>query len=179
MKVAQVLPDPNSPHQHVGSHVVTDTHVCPQICMYDIAGPLFFGAVQSFENSIMKTIHYKPKVLLLRMGQVPFMDTTGEVYLKNIVRDFQGQGGIVLISEIARQPKELLRKTGLYDIIGEEHLFEHTGEAIEYALRHIDSTRCLGCHYNVFRECQELSCHETFQQNDLGIVWGDNEMQRS
>ena len=69
--------------------MVNKAHDCPQIGIYTIEGPLFFGAAQTFEQNILATIHYKPKVLILRMGKVPFIDTTGESYFRNIVQHFK------------------------------------------------------------------------------------------
>lgn len=152
----KALPNPNTKQAKVDSRVVTESHDCPQISIYNVEGPLFFGAAQSFEQQIMKSIHYKPKVLLLRLGKVPFMDTTGEARLESIVKDFS-KHGIVLVSGIKSQPKSVLIKTGLYELIGEDHFFEHTGDAINYALTQINHNKCLGCRHFAFKECQALS----------------------
>ncbi|MFJ7677843.1 SulP family inorganic anion transporter [Peribacillus sp. NPDC097198] len=152
----KVLPNPNNKHQQVDSRVVTSTHDCPQISIYNVEGPLFFGAAQTFEQSIIGTTHSKPKVLLLRMGQVPLLDTTGESYLSNIVHHFS-KHGLVLISGIKPQPKTLLIKTGLYEVIGKDHFFDHTGVAIDYALEQLNRNKCLGCKHFAFRECSALS----------------------
>ena len=61
------------------------------------------------------------------------MDVNGEAHLSSVVKDFS-KHGLVLISGLESQPKEILRKQGLYDIIGEEHFFKHTGDALKYAL---------------------------------------------
>nr|WP_309099122.1 sulfate permease [Fredinandcohnia onubensis] len=152
----KALPNPESKHEKVDSRVVTDSHDCPQISIYNVEGPLFFGAAQAFEQQIMSSINYKPKVLLLRLSRVPFMDTTGEGRLASIVQNFSKQG-IVLISGIKPQPKSVLHKTGLYEVIGEENFFEHTGDAIDYALTQINDNKCLGCRHFAFKECQALS----------------------
>jgi sulfate permease, SulP family len=154
MVTTKVLPNKN--HEKVESQMVSHHHDCPQISIYNVEGPLFFGAAQMFEHSIMNTINFRPKVLLLRMSKVPFMDTTGESNFASIVNHFS-QHGIVIISGIQQQPKELLQKTGLYATIGEEHFFEHTGEAIDYALNEINQNKCLGCKHFAFRECDKLS----------------------
>lgn len=153
---AKALPDPTHKDEKVGTHMVTDIHDCPQISIYNVEGPLFFGSAQAFEQSIMNTIHYKPKVLLLRMGKVPFMDTTGESYLSSIIKDFSKQG-TVLISGMKPHPISVMKKTGLYDYTGEEHFFEHTGEAINFALDKLDRNKCLGCQHFAFNECSALS----------------------
>lgn len=159
--VAKVLPDPTNKQEKVQAHMVIEGHDCPQIEIYTIEGPLFFGAANMFEKSIMDTIHLRPKVLLLRMGKVPFMDTTGESNLASLVKHFEKLGGKVLISGIQQQPLEVLKKTGLYTVIGADHFFGHTGEAINFALLQLDSNKCLGCKHFAFRECTALSNKES------------------
>ena len=132
-KTSKALPNPKHKHEKVETSMVSDTHDCPQVSIYNVEGPLFFGAAQTFETSIMNTINYQPKILLLRMGRVPFMDTTGEANLASIVSHFS-KSGIVMISGMNDQPKIVMIKTGLYEVIGQEHFFEHTGDAIQFAL---------------------------------------------
>jgi len=156
MVTAKALPNPSNKHEKVEIQMVTDHHDCPQISIYNVEGPLFFGAAQTFEQTILSTINYKPRVLLLRMGKVPFMDMTGEAHLASIVKDFT-KHGIILISGIKPQPKSVLLKTKLYNQIGEEHFFDHTGEAINYALGFLNETKCVGCKHFAFRECSALS----------------------
>lgn len=155
--ITKVLPDDTKENRKVRSHVVNEAHDCPQISIYTIEGPLFFGAAQTFEQGILETIHCKPKILILRMGKVPFMDTTGEFYFRNIAQHFKKQNGLVLISGIVPSLKEALEKTGLYREFGEEHFFNHTGEAINYALAQIETKKCVGCKHFAFRECIQLS----------------------
>lgn len=161
--VSKVLPDPTARHEKVKAHMVTEGHDCPQIGIYTIEGPLFFGAANMFEKSIMDTIHLRPKVLLLRMGKVPFMDTTGESNLASLVKHFEKFGGIILVTGIQSQPLEVLRRTGLYTLIGAEHFFGHTGEALNYALLQLDLNKCLGCNHFAFRECAGLSKKESIK----------------
>ncbi|NRD79684.1 sulfate permease [Bacillus sp. BRMEA1] len=156
MVTAKVLPNPNNKSKKVDSQMVTNSHDCPQISIYSVEGPLFFGAAQTFGQTILNTIKLKPNVLILRLGKVPFMDTTGESYFSSIVKNFSTHG-IVLISGIKPQPKELLIKTGLYHFIGDEHFFDHTGEAIDFAIKHLNRNKCLGCKHFAFSECTSLS----------------------
>ncbi|MCC3375952.1 SulP family inorganic anion transporter [Cohnella sp. REN36] len=161
LTVAKMLPDPAS--DKVKAHMVSESHDCPQMSIYTIEGPLFFGAANMFEKSIMDTIHLRPKILLLRLGKVPFMDMTGESNLSSLVNHFKKGGGLVMISGMKPQPLQVLQKTGLYDRIGAEHFFSHTGEAIDYALFQLDYDKCLGCKHFAFRECAALSNAESQQ----------------
>lgn len=157
LQVAKVLPDPTSRHEKVMPHMVTESHDCPQFSIYSIEGPLFFGDADLLEKSLMSTISLRPNLILLRMGKVPFMDTTGEANLSKIVKQCKGQGTTILISGIQAQPLEVLQRTDLYALIGETHFFAHTGEAIEFALGRLDLRKCLGCKHFAFRECKALS----------------------
>jgi sulfate permease, SulP family len=164
MTTAKALPNLKHKHAKVETQIVSDSHDCPQVSIYNVDGPLFFGAAQSFETSIMNTINYRPKILLLRMSKVPFMDTTGEANLASIVSHFS-KNGIVIISGINEQPKNVLISTGLYDVIGHEHFFEHTGDAIQFALSELDRNKCLGCKHFAFKECKKLSASEVMESS--------------
>lgn len=157
LDVSKMLPDPLTRHGKVKAYMVSDGHDCPQISIYTVDGPLFFGAAHSFEESLMAGMDAGPRILLLRMGKVPFMDTTGEYNLARLVSRFERSGGRVLLSGTRPQPMKLLEKTGLAARIGATHLFRHTGEAIDYALTQLDAGRCVGCSHFAFRECGKLS----------------------
>ncbi|OMD44370.1 SulP family inorganic anion transporter [Paenibacillus odorifer] len=156
--VAKVLPDPNS--VKVEAHMVTESHDCPQIGIYTVEGPLFFGAAYRFDDTMPSYGSDQPRIILMRMGKVPFMDTTGESNLAELVRHLQAVGGKLMISGIQPQPLELLKRTGLYNTIGEAQFYPHTGEAINDALNSIDYNKCIGCSHAAFRECTAFSCRE-------------------
>jgi sulfate permease, SulP family len=162
MTTRKALPNLHHKHAKIETQMVSESHDCPQISIFNVEGPLFFGAAQTFETSIMTTINYRPKILLLRMSRVPFMDTTGEANLASIVSHFS-KNGIVIISGINEQPKNVLRSTGLYNVIGQEHFFEHTGDAIQFALSELDRNKCLGCKHFAFKECKKLSAQEVME----------------
>ena len=155
--VAQVLPDFSDKHQKVRQHAVQEWRDCPQISIYTVEGPLFFGAAQVFEKEIMAAVRKHPRVLLLRMGKVPYLDITGEYYLRMICRRLHKHGGILLISGLQDQPRQVFMKTGLHAVIGEMHMFSHTGEAITAALSMLDREKCRGCTHFAFHECRQLS----------------------
>ena len=153
--VSKVLPDPSS--VKVEAHMVTENHDCPQIGIYNIEGPLFFGAAYKFDDTMPGSSPDDSTIILLRMAKVPFMDTTGEANLASLVKQLKSNGGKLLISSIQPQPLSLLRKTGLYDAIGADQFYEHTGEAINDALHAINKSKCAGCKHSAFRECSAFS----------------------
>ncbi|MCL1700991.1 sulfate permease [Lysinibacillus sp. Bpr_S20] len=155
--VTKVLPDHSLKSGKVQSHVVHQKRDCPQISIYTIEGPLFFGAAQNFEHVIVSSIQQQQKVLILRMSKVPFMDSTGEAYFSNIIQNFKTQGGTILVTGVQDELKSALQNNGLYTAIGEENFYHHTGDAINKALSYLDTNKCIGCSHFAFRECQKLS----------------------
>ena len=71
-----------------------------------------------FEQTIESTLHQQPRVLILRMGKVPFMDSTGEAYFSNIIENYTAQGGTILVTGVQGDLKDALQHNGLYDKIG-------------------------------------------------------------
>lgn len=168
MAINKVLPDHSSHKEKVQAHIVTEDHNCSQIGIYNIEGPLFFGATHAFESFGQKLLADPGlRVVLLRMGNVPYMDTSGESNFSRLVHSLKEQGVVVIISGIRQQPMKLLKKTGLHAVIGEEHFFEHTGEALNYALQNIQYDRCIACTQCAFRECTELRREGRLRQRQI------------
>lgn len=166
LKVTKVLPDSADKHAKVKAYMVSEDHDCPQICIFTLEGPLFFGTANILEQSIMDAFHLKPKFLLMRMSKVSYVDMTGESKLARLVNEFKKIGITVLISGIQPQALEVFKKTELYGLIGQEHFFEHTGDAIDFAIARLNDDKCRGCKYFAFRECKALS----EAPNELGSI---------
>lgn len=164
--VDKVLPDHSSDKEKVQAHRVTEERDCPQIGIYTVEGTLFFGASHVLEDLGQKLLADQDlQVVLLRMGRVPFMDTTGESNFTSLVERLMQRGVVVVISGLRSQPKELLVKTGGYAMIGQDRFFEHTGEALNYALENLQFNKCLGCKQFAFRECTGLSSSGSLRQH--------------
>lgn len=127
---------------------------CPQIMSYTIHGPLFFGAADRFESMITRLINEHPKVLILKMRHVSLIDVTGEANLASLILDYQNKDGTVLISELADGPLEMLEMSGLSVVVGPDHFFSSTTDAINYALTLIDTNNCKWCTKNGYNQCQ-------------------------
>lgn len=155
--ISKVLPDHATPNEKVRPDVVSADYDCPQVSIYTIEGPLFFGAAQAFEDVVLKEIQNRPRILILRMRKVPFIDTTGEEYFRNIIRTYKFSGGELLVTGAHPTLKAILQANGIASEIGETNFFEHTGDAIQVATAKVDVDRCIGCPFLVFNECQKLS----------------------
>lgn len=156
-RINRVLPEVNTDNGKLTADAVSQSHFCPQINMFEIEGSLFFGAAETFAYYVLDTIHHKPKVVLLKMNKLIYLDTTGENNLKNIILKLQENDCKILISGLNGQPKKILKKTGLYDRIGEEAFFPNSQTAIKQAQTLISKEICSGCSHFAFKECEQFS----------------------
>ncbi|MFC4410379.1 SulP family inorganic anion transporter [Chungangia koreensis] len=104
-----------------------------EIKIFSVEGPIFFGAAQLMEQRLKRSLHTKPKFLIIRVHDVPFIDSTGDDYLRKLIGDFRRNGSIMLISEARVDVLESMKKSGLLHHLGPEHYFETVDEAIEFA----------------------------------------------
>jgi SulP family sulfate permease len=80
--------------------------------VYDIEGPLFFGAVENLERALLST-HTDPKTLVIRLRLVPFMDITGIQTLENVIAKLAKRGIRVVICEANSRVRHKLEKAGV------------------------------------------------------------------
>jgi SulP family sulfate permease len=93
----------------------------PGVEVYDVAGPFFFGAAEQFKDTLA-AVSRKPRVLVVRMRSVPFIDSTGLNVLRDLVRRTQADGTTVIIAEIQDQPRQALQRGEFVELIGSEHI---------------------------------------------------------
>jgi SulP family sulfate permease len=120
------------------------TQLVPRgVDVYEINGPFFFGAAETFKDTLA-LVAGKPKVLILRMRRVPVIDATGLHALKDVVHRSRRDGTMVLLCEVQPQPLLALRRSVLIDEIGEEHLLPTLDAAIERANEELEVRKLLG-----------------------------------
>jgi len=104
------------------------------VVIYSIEGPFFFGAAEKLERSLQH-IQRRTTTLVLRLGNVPFVDATGIFALEAILADFKRNGAAVLLTEVRPNVLYKLERSGLIDLIGKDNVFESLGEALASAER--------------------------------------------
>ena len=104
----------------------------PGVEVYEINGPFFFGAAEKFKQTLGE-VSRRPKVLVIRMRNVPAIDSTAMHALKDLIRRTRAEGTQVLLSDVHSQPLIALGRSGLLDEIGEENLFGDVDAALETA----------------------------------------------
>ncbi|MDG5800154.1 sulfate permease [Marinilabiliaceae bacterium ANBcel2] len=99
------------------------------VMLYEINGPLFFGASQKFKDFLTDSKQL-PKVLIIRMRHVPFIDATGINFLKEFYERMAFMGTRLIISGANQQVKKDLLKADLFSDIGKENVLDNIDDAI-------------------------------------------------
>ena len=101
--------------------------------VYEINGPYFFGAGNKFEEIMGALRHRRPKVRIIRMRKVPFVDSTGIHNLTNLCLMSQQEGIQVVLSGVNPKVQAVLHKAAFDTLLGEENICSHINEALERA----------------------------------------------
>lgn len=101
----------------------------PDVLVYRVEGPFFFGAVENFERALAGT-HTDLRVLIIRLRWVPFMDITGLQTLEEVIRDLQRRRVRVMLTGANERVRGELEKAGIIDLIGRENFCENMQQAL-------------------------------------------------
>ena len=102
--------------------------------VYEIDGPFFFGVANKFD-SIMMSMGDKPRVRVIRMRKVPFMDSTGLHNLESLLRLSRAEGIQVVLSGVNERVRHVLEKSKVDQKIGPENICADIHQALERASR--------------------------------------------
>ena len=100
--------------------------------LYEINGPYFFGAGSRFED-LMARYGGHPKVRIIRMRKVPFIDSTGLHNLENMCRMSQREGITIVLSGVNEKVETVLKRNGFTELLGEENICNHIDLALQRA----------------------------------------------
>ena len=87
-------------------------HVPREAMLYQVNGPLFFGAAEAAMEAF-RVIGVQPKVMILDLSAVPAMDVTGLVALESALSRLAQQKVHAIIAGVRPQPLQVLRKAGI------------------------------------------------------------------
>jgi SulP family sulfate permease len=102
------------------------------VLLYEINGPLFFGAARQFQETITNT-HLEPKVIIIRMRYVPLIDVTGYQSLKEIIKSYHIRGIKVILSGIQETLQKDFEKNDMYSVLNSQFIVSDIKEAIKKA----------------------------------------------
>ena len=100
--------------------------------VYEINGPYFFGAGNRFED-IMSRYGDRPKVRIIRMRKVPFIDSTGLHNLENMCLMSQKEGITIVLSGVNEKVETVLKRNHFDRLLGAENICNHIDLALARA----------------------------------------------
>ena len=101
-----------------------------QIRVYEITGPLFFGAADAIEHIVVKDF---TRCLVIRMRSVPALDSTALNALKNLVTVCERKGITLVFSHVNEQPMRVMKKAGFPELVGEQNFCPNISAALTRA----------------------------------------------
>lgn len=101
-----------------------------QIRVYEITGPLFFGAADAIEHIVVKDF---TTCLILRMRSVPALDSTALNALQNLTKVCESKGITLVFSHVNEQPMKVMVKSGFVDLVGKENFCPNIRAVLDHA----------------------------------------------
>ncbi len=116
-------PDPNS---------IDKKSVPEGVEVFEINGPFFFGAAYKFKEA-MNQIETPPKITIIRMRNVPAIDSTGIHTLEEVLKKAKHDNSHLILSGVHTQPFIALEQSGFLKNIGEGNIFGNIDDALDRA----------------------------------------------
>ncbi len=116
----------NADREWIGNYTIP-----ANVEVFEITGPLFFGAAYKFKEA-MKFIEKPPKVLIIRMRQVPIIDATGVRTIEEVYKEAKHRHTKLILSEVhSSQVQDELKKARLLFAIGKANVTDTFAEALK------------------------------------------------
>lgn len=132
-----VITDEIDPNKESDLEVHEEHLIIPKgVEVYEINGPYFFGIATKFEE-VMAELGDRPKIRIIRMRKVPFIDSTGIHNLATLCRMSQKENIHVILSGVNEQVHAVLEKSGFYELLGKENICSNINEALKVATKEI------------------------------------------
>lgn len=115
--------------------------ISPEIGIYEINGPFFFGAADKFLNTV-KSIEKPPRILILKMTHVPVIDATGYAALNRLYEKCEKYDMQIIIGDLQTKTYDILERYGFVEQVGRESICHDMKAALDKAnglLDHDDS----------------------------------------
>lgn len=106
--------------------------------VYEINGPFFFGLANKFDEAESMSGSKRPKIRILRMRKVPFMDSTGLYNLRNLCKRCKKEKIKIILSGVNEDVFAAIEKSGLAEDIGKEFICSHIEIALKKAKEIVD-----------------------------------------
>ena len=129
----KVIADEIDPNEETDAVVHEEHLIIPDgVEVYEINGPYFFGIANKFEE-LMSAMNDHPKVRVIRMRRVPFIDSTGIHNLQNLCEMSHREGTHIVLSGVTPNVYSVLEHNGFCRLLGKDHICPNINVALERA----------------------------------------------
>jgi len=108
------------------------SHLPKGVEVYQISGPLFFGAANRLD-SLLDQFFEPPRVFILRMRRVPYIDASGVHALQSLANRCARRGIVLVVSGLQAQPNRVLADMALAEQPGQLHFTSNYERALKLA----------------------------------------------
>ena len=128
-----VIKDEIDPNDELDIAVCEEHLIIPAgVEVYEINGPYFFGIAPKFEET-MAQLGDRPKVRIIRMRKVPFIDSTGIHNLTSLCKMSQKEKITIVLSGVNEKVHKTLEKSGFYELLGKQNICPNINVALDRA----------------------------------------------
>ena len=121
------------PNEETDAEVHEEHLMIPKgVEVYEINGPYFFGIASKFDD-IMVNLEKRPKVRIIRMRRVPFIDSTGMHNLQNLCQMSHREGIHIVLSGVQPKVYSVLENNGFCEMLGKDHICPNINVALKKA----------------------------------------------
>ena len=121
------------PNEETDAEIHEEHLVIPKgVEVYEINGPYFFGIASKFDD-IMVNLEKRPKVRIIRMRRVPFIDSTGMHNLQNLCQMSHREGIHIVLSGVQPKVYSVLENNGFCEMLGKDHICPNINVALKKA----------------------------------------------
>lgn len=157
-KITTMAPDHNEINRPMVNVARQPVDQCPQMRIVRIDGSLFFGAVNHAASQFRYFTEEAPqqKHILVLAHSMNFVDVAGAEWLIQEGNRLTKLGGGLYLCNLKEGVGEFLRKSGVVDALGEDHLFDAKSEAIQTIFLKLRRDTCRQCERRIFQECHSV-----------------------
>lgn len=105
--------------------------------VYEIDGPFFFGIANKFDD-VMAAMSDKPKVRIIRMRRIPFIDSTGIHNLHNLISMSHKEDIKIILSGVNDDVRKMLERNGFNELVGKRFICPNINVALEVASEEVN-----------------------------------------
>ena len=128
-----VIKDEIDPNDELDIAVCEEHLIIPAgVEVYEINGPYFFGIATKFEET-MAQLGDRPKVRIIRMRKVPFIDSTGIHNLTSLCKMSQKEKITIVLSGVNEKVHKTLETSGFYELLGKQNICPNINVALDRA----------------------------------------------